>query len=196
MKVSKFFTVALMGIAFSSQVFGQAPTDTITRDTTVVDTIVVDEQQPVADGLFVEAIPMGQDTNVDTTVVEDPVPTPEPTPETGLTDGTLVDLLSANVGKTATEATLFSNALLAERAKALLGSDFEVVTTRCDIETPIAIAGEIFTFGGCDDVSNPTLITTYVYDATNDNLNIVVKRDGVGKVFAEKAELPQATNAK
>lgn len=199
MKALRSFSFVLVGIAFSSQVFAQVPTDTVVTDTVPVDTVITDTVKtempvPAQDKLICRVAPMDSDTIVGTMVVEDPVP--QAVSENGLNEGTLKELLSASVGKTASEVGLYSNSFLAERSKALLGADFEVVTEKCNVETPVAMSGEIFTFSGRDTADNPTMITTFVYDAANDNLNIVVKKDGQGVVFAEKGELPQATSEK
>ncbi|WP_154662288.1 hypothetical protein ACF3NR_09665 [Vaginella massiliensis] len=99
------------------------------------------------------------------------------------------NVITQNEGKYPREVELFGDNEIANRIKKLVGAEFEEISKNFQVETPIVSENNVYKFSGCQQHSCPSFHTTVVYDANNDNLNVMVDKDGKVQNFNEKGEI-------
>lgn len=85
---------------------------------------------------------------------------------------------------------IFEDKDFSKRVKDLVGEDkYEEIIDNFNTETPIVAEDHIYKFTGCKEHACPEFHTKIYYDAVNDNLNVIVDRDGEVKVYDEDGKI-------
>lgn len=101
----------------------------------------------------------------------------------------LAGVLKANEGKYPRDIKLMENSLLTERVKKLTGNLYEDLIKNFNTQSPIVSEEGIYKFSGGKAHEVPMFNTIVYYDAANDNLNVVIERNGKTDTFAEKGNI-------
>lgn len=104
--------------------------------------------------------------------------------------GSLVQVMQNAQGKTALDAQLFSDSTFAGRMKSLTGADYDSIVANFNTQTPVVVADSVYKLTGGRAHEVPAYMTTILYDAKADNLNVIISRDGKpDRRFSEKTEI-------
>ena len=93
-------------------------------------------------------------------------------------------------GKTAMEAGMFEDSVLVTRLKDLLGNEYQYFQENWNVQTPIAKEKDIYTASGCKQSDCPSYFSIVYFDVENNNINVLIKRGQLFKLFTEKGEIP------
>ncbi|GAA4445120.1 hypothetical protein GCM10023091_36270 [Ravibacter arvi] len=96
------------------------------------------------------------------------------------------NIITLNVGAYPRELSVFDDSRFSARFKRLAGEEYDAMLENFNVETPIVSEGTVFKFTGCRQHNCPGYHTTVLYDAANDNLNLLIEKDGKARTFAEK----------
>lgn len=95
-----------------------------------------------------------------------------------------------NEGKyTRMDLDIFSNQEFTNRIKKLVGEDYDEILENFNTETPVVSSEDVYKFTGCREHDCPSYFTTILYDAKNDNFNVLIDQNGKVKVFDEKGKI-------
>lgn len=99
------------------------------------------------------------------------------------------NIITENVGKYPRDINLFENEEIVSRLKFLTGENYLEMLSNFNVETPIVSENGIYKVTGCKQHDCPAYHTTILFDAHNDNMNVLINQDGKIKGFAEKATI-------
>lgn len=99
-------------------------------------------------------------------------------------------------GKTALEAGMFSDSLLVNRLKDLLGNEFPYFQENWNVQTPIEKENNIYSASGCKQHDCSSYYSVVYFDVAQNNLNVLIKRGIHFKLFTEKGEIHLPENMK
>lgn len=99
-------------------------------------------------------------------------------------------------GKTAMEAGMFEDTVLVKRLKDLLGNEFQYFQENWNVQTPIEKEKDIYTASGCKQNDCPSYFSIVYFDVENNNINVLIKRGLLFKLFTEKGEIPLSEGMK
>ena len=99
------------------------------------------------------------------------------------------NIITENVGKYPRDINLFENEEVVSRLKFLTGENYLEMLSNFNVETPIVSENGIYKVTGCKQHDCPAYHTTILFDAHNDNMNVLINQDGKIKGFAEKATI-------
>ena len=106
------------------------------------------------------------------------------------------NIISKNLGKYPSEIKLFADNTIGSRIKTLSGKHYDAIVKNFNVESPIVEESEIYKTTGCKKNDCPTYSTTILYDAKNDNLNIIINENSKSTVLKEKGEIPYSSTLK
>ena len=92
-------------------------------------------------------------------------------------------------GKTAMDAGMFEDSVLVARLKDLLGNEFQYFQENWNVQTPIEKENDIYTASGCKQNDCPSYFSIVYFDVENNNINVLIKRGLLFKLFTEKGEI-------
>ncbi len=115
-------------------------------------------------------------------------------PETEATS--FAELIKSNEGKNALDAKLFDNEVFKNRVKALAAAEFDSIMANFNTQTPITGENGIYKMTGGRAHNVPEFLTTIIYDANNDNLNITIEKSGKITTLKEKEEIKMTETLK
>ena len=101
-----------------------------------------------------------------------------------------LDFIKNWSGKTAMEAGMFEDTVLVTRLKDLLGNEFQYFQENWNVQTPITKENNIYTASGCKQNDCPSYYSIVYFDVENNNINVLIKRGLLFKLFTEKGEIP------
>lgn len=93
-------------------------------------------------------------------------------------------------GKMPMEAGMFDDTVLVTRLKDLLGNEFQYFRENWNVQTPIEKENNIYTASGCKQNDCPSYFSIVYFDIENNNINVLIKRGLLFKLFTEKGEIP------
>ncbi|MEO6683498.1 MAG: hypothetical protein ABIN48_11815 [Ginsengibacter sp.] len=99
-------------------------------------------------------------------------------------------------GKTAREAGMFEDSTLVNRLSILLGNEYQYFQENWNVQTPIEKEKGIYTASGCKQHDCPTYYSIVYFDIENNNINVLIKRGLLYKLFTEKGEIPLPSQMK
>jgi len=99
------------------------------------------------------------------------------------------NILTKNVGKYPTDIKLFEDKELTDRLKKLMGADYDEMVKNFNVVSPIKAENEVYRANGCMQHNCPGYYAFIYFDAKNDNLNVLIDRDGKVKEYAEKGKI-------
>ncbi len=100
-----------------------------------------------------------------------------------------LDFIKSREGKTATEAGMFDDSVLITRLKDLLGNEYQYFKEHWNVQTPIEKENNIYTASGCKQTDCPSYFSIVYFDVEKNNLNVLIKRGLLFKLFTEKGEI-------
>lgn len=103
---------------------------------------------------------------------------------------TSLDFIKDWDGKMPMEAGMFEDKVLVTRLKDLLGNEFQYFQENWNVQTPIEKEGNIYTASGCKQNDCPSYFSIVYFDIENNNINVLIKRGLLFKLFTEKGEIP------
>ena len=107
-----------------------------------------------------------------------------------LADSKIAKLFTENEDKyPQSDLKLLENKDFKERLKLLTGDDYDEIMENFDTETPIVSDNEVYKFTGCKAHNCPSFLTTVLYDAKTDNMNVVVSKLGKVKIYEEDGKI-------
>ena len=109
---------------------------------------------------------------------------------TNATPSSTLDFIKSWDGKTAMEAGMFEDSVLVTRLKDLLGNEFQYFQENWNVQTPIEKENNIYTASGCKQSDCPSYFSIVYFDVENNNINVLIKRGLLFKLFTEKGEIP------
>ena len=127
--------------------------------------------------------------------------TPTATPRenviiTNANPSSTLDFVQKWEGKTALEAGMFSDSLLVNRLKDLLGNEFRYFQENWNVQTPIEKENNIYSATGCKQHDCASYYSVVYFDVANNNINVLIKRGTHFKVFTERGEINLPENMK
>lgn len=99
------------------------------------------------------------------------------------------NILTRNVGKYPTDIKLFEDKDLTDRLKKLMGADYDEMVKNFNVVSPVKAENEVYRANGCMQHNCPGYYAFIYFDAKNDNLNVLIDRDGKVKEYAEKGKI-------
>lgn len=84
---------------------------------------------------------------------------------------------------------LFDNKEITSRLKKITGDVYDSIMENFNTETPIVSLNGVYKFTGCKEHDCPAFHTTVIYDAKDDNFNVLVAQKGSVKVYDEKGKI-------
>ena len=84
---------------------------------------------------------------------------------------------------------VFENQAFVDRIKPIIGELYEEILDNFNTETPIVSDSDIYKFTGCKAHDCPSYLITFLYDAKNDNFNVLVNQNGRVKVYEENGKV-------
>lgn len=99
------------------------------------------------------------------------------------------NIITENMDKYPREIRIFQDKAFTDRLKALTGEEYQTILNNFDTETPIVAEMGTYKFTGCKAHDCVGFKTTFLYDSYEDNLNVVVSREGKVKVYDEKGKI-------
>ena len=119
------------------------------------------------------------------------------------TDSTLVatpaaheNIITKNVGHYPKDFKLFDDPMIGARIKTLAASNYSNIVKNFNVETPVVEESGIYKITGCKEHDCPAFQTTVLYDATNDNINLIISENGKITALKEKGEIPYSASLK
>lgn len=109
--------------------------------------------------------------------------------------GTL-DVIKQWEGKTAREAGLFKDSLLIHRLQDLLGKEYQYFQENWNVQTPITRENNVYTASGCKQHDCASYNSVVYFDTENNNINVLIKRGALFKLFTEKGPMDLPTEMK
>lgn len=109
---------------------------------------------------------------------------------TNATPTTSLEFIKNWDGKTAMEAGMFEDSVLVTRLKDLLGNEYQYFQENWNVQTPIHKESDIYTASGCKQNDCPSYYSIVYFDIKNNNINVLIKRGLLFKLFTEKGEIP------
>lgn len=100
-----------------------------------------------------------------------------------------LDFVKSWDGKTALEAGMFEDSVLVTRLKDLLGNEYPYFQENWNVQTPIEKENNIYTASGCKQNDCPSYYSIVYFDVENNNINVLIKRGLLFKLFTEKGEI-------
>lgn len=99
------------------------------------------------------------------------------------------NLITENEGEYPRDFDVFDDSDISKRIKDLTGDQYDDVVAHFDTETPVVSEDGIYKFTGCKQHDCPAFKTTILFDANNDNLNVLIEKDEEATVFDEDGEI-------
>lgn len=88
------------------------------------------------------------------------------------------------------DLNIFEDNDVSDRLKKIAGKEeYEAILDNFETETPIVSDDGIYKFTGCKQHDCPSFLTTVLYDADEDNFNLVIEKEGKTKVYDEKGKI-------
>ncbi len=109
---------------------------------------------------------------------------------TNVTPTSSLEFIKKWDGKTALEAGLFEDTVLVARLNDLLKNEFQYFRENWNVQTPIHQENDIYTASGCKQNDCPSYYSIVYFDIENNNINVLIKRGLLFKLFTEKGEIP------
>lgn len=113
-------------------------------------------------------------------------------------DEITTNLITENEEEYPRDIAIFEDEDFLKRFKTLVGDAYDSIQANFDTETPIVSDKGVYKFSGCKEHDCPSFHTTVLYDAHEDNLNVLVEKNGQTKVYDEngKIQISEALNVK
>lgn len=109
---------------------------------------------------------------------------------TNANPGTSLEFIKDWVGKMPMEAGMFKDTVLVARLKDLLGNEYQYFQENWNVQTAIEKENNIYTASGCKQDDCPSYFSIVYFDVENNNINVLIKRGLLFKLFTEKGEIP------
>ena len=109
---------------------------------------------------------------------------------TNASPATTLEFIKNWEGKTALEAGMFGDTVLVARLKDLLGNEYQYFQENWNVQTAIQKENNIYTASGCKQNDCPSYYSIVYFDVKNNNINVLIKRGMLFKLFTEKGEIP------
>lgn len=91
---------------------------------------------------------------------------------------------------------LLDNDAFRARLWEVTGDEYDEIVANFNVQAPIEVEDGIYKMYGGKTNDVPTFYTTIYYDSNNDNMNVVLTRDGESELFiepeGEEIEIPEA----
>jgi|GEM_PF-812087 len=100
------------------------------------------------------------------------------------------NLIIENVGEYVNkDLEIFEERAFVDRIKPIVGDKYDEIIENFNTETPIVSDRDIYKFTGCKAHNCPSYLITFLYDAKNDNFNVLVNQNGRVKVYEENGKV-------
>ena len=109
-------------------------------------------------------------------------------PETINTFG-FENIITKNKGKYPSDINFFENNEIAERIKELTKDRFVDIVNNFNVQSPIVSENRIYKFTGCKQHNCPLFFTTILFDASKDNIQVIIDKNGEIQEFNEKGKI-------
>ena len=103
---------------------------------------------------------------------------------------TTLDFIKNWDGKMPMEAGMFKDSALVSRLQNLLGNEYRYFQENWNVQTAIEKENNIYTASGCKQNDCPSYYSIVYFDVENNNINVLIKRGLLFKLFTEKGEIP------
>lgn len=87
------------------------------------------------------------------------------------------------------DLNIFENTDFVDRIKPIVEEVYEEILENFNTETPIVSDRDIYKFTGCKAHDCPSYLITFLYDAKNDNFNVLINQNGRVKVYEENGKV-------
>lgn len=108
----------------------------------------------------------------------------------------LADLFTDAEDQYPRDLGLFDNDAFKARLWEVTGDEYDEIVANFNVQTPVEVADGVYKFNGGKTNAVPEFNTTIYYDSKNDNLNVVVTRNGESVLYVEpegeEIEIPEA----
>lgn len=102
---------------------------------------------------------------------------------------TAENIITTNKGQYPREFGLFEDEEIVNRLKFLVGDRYDEMVANFNVETPVVTEDGIYKVTGCKQHECPNYHVTILFDAVNDNMNVLINQDGKIDGFGEKASI-------
>lgn len=99
------------------------------------------------------------------------------------------NIITSNEGKYPHEIQIFEDRDFADRLRKITGTEYDEILKNFNVESPIVSEAGIYKFTGCRQHDCPAYLTTILYDAQNDNLNVLIDQEGKITEYSEKGKI-------
>ncbi len=100
------------------------------------------------------------------------------------------NLITENEGEYVNkDLNIFENTDFVDRIKPIVEEVYEEILENFNTETPIVSDRDIYKFTGCKAHDCPSYLITFLYDAKNDNFNVLINQNGRVKVYEENGKV-------
>lgn len=99
------------------------------------------------------------------------------------------NILTENVEMYPRDIDLFGDNAVNKRIQALLSDQYETMLSNFNTQSAIVTDEGLYKVTGCKAHDCVGYLTTILYDAHNDNLNVIISIGGKVKVYAEKGPI-------
>lgn len=97
--------------------------------------------------------------------------------------------ITKNEGKYPHDIKIFDDPEIGTRIKKVTGEKYEEIIKNFNVETPVVSEAGIYKFTGCKQHDCPAYQTTVLYDASKDNLNVLVDQNGKITEYNENGKI-------
>ncbi len=106
------------------------------------------------------------------------------------------NIITKNEGKYPHDLKIFEDKDFGDRFKKLVGTQYDNIIKSFNVESPIVSEAGVYKFTGCRQHDCPAFLTTILYDAKNDNLNVLVDQEGKITEYSEKGKIDYTNTLK
>ncbi len=97
--------------------------------------------------------------------------------------------ITKNEGKYPHDIKIFDDSEIGPRIKKVVGEKYGEIIKNFNVETPVVAEAGIYKFTGCKQHDCPAYQTTILYDASKDNLNVLVDQNGKITEYNENGKI-------
>lgn len=102
---------------------------------------------------------------------------------------TFQNIITENEDQYPRDIAVFEDPEISERIQKLVGDEYQSILENFNTETPIVSDKDVYKFTGCKEHDCPSFHSTVLYDAKDNNLNVLVSKKGKVKVYEEKGKI-------
>lgn len=99
------------------------------------------------------------------------------------------NIITKNIGKYPNDIKLFEDKSFVERVKKITGTQYDEILKNFNVESQIVSENGIYKITGCKQHDCSGYSTSIFFDSKNNNLNVLIDKNGKVTDFAEKGKI-------